>query len=91
MPLTKPPLRQMEALSYIKGFLTAYKQSPTRSEIGRHMGISRISAHLLINKLKRDGYISVEHESWRNLVVTDKGWIDPHWGLTWEESKEGTS
>lgn len=62
--------RQQAALRYIVN----RKTSPTRSEIGRHLGITRESAHLLVNKLIAAGLVGrFRGIGWRNLYATETG------------------
>ena len=62
--------RQRAALRYLAG----RKTSPTRSEIGRHLGITRESAHLLVDKLIAAQLVGRFHGAgWRNLYVTGAG------------------
>ena len=62
--------RQRAALRYLAG----RKTSPTRSEIGRHLGITRVSAHLLVDKLISARLVGRFHGAgWRNLYVTGAG------------------
>lgn len=61
--------RQQAALRYIAG----RKTSPTRSEIGRHLGITRESAHLLVGKLIAAQLVGRYPNGWRNLYVTELG------------------
>lgn len=61
--------RQRAALRYI----ASRKESPTRSEIGRRLGITAVSAHLLVDKLIAAGLVQRIPGGWRNLGVTDAG------------------
>ena len=61
--------RQLAALRYV----AKRKTSPTRSEIGRHLGISRVSAHLLVDKLIAAQLVYRTPGSWRNIYVTERG------------------
>ena len=71
--ITKDATRQSECLRYIDTYFKAWGNSPTRSEIGARMGITKVSAHLLINKLKNDGLVVTVGNSWRNLRITSTG------------------
>lgn len=66
--------RQFECLSAIRAHLRAYQESPTRSELGRKLGITRISAHLLVKKLQAQGLVSIVGAGWRNVQLTERGW-----------------
>lgn len=61
--------RQRAALRYI----ASRKTSPSRSEIGRHLGITRESAHLLVEKLIAQQYVERVRCGWRNISVTGLG------------------
>jgi DNA-binding IclR family transcriptional regulator len=61
--------RQAAALRYI----ARRKTPPTRSEIGRHLGITRVSAHLLVDKLVSAQLLARDGLGWRNLRVTESG------------------
>ncbi len=54
-PYTGP--RQLAALAAITKHWQAYGQAPTRAELGRSLGISAPSAHLLVKKLERAGLV----------------------------------
>jgi DNA-binding MarR family transcriptional regulator len=83
MPLRVKPERQIACLDFLRGYIAAFNQSPTRTEIGNHLGITKVSAHLLVDKLKRDGYVYAERGHHRNLVLTKKGKNKEHWGVSW--------
>lgn len=61
--------RQAQALRAIRAHWRRYGESPTRSELGRALGISKVSAHLLVAKLARDGFVVVRPGGWRNVEV----------------------
>ena len=61
--------RQYDALKAIKNHWDAFYESPTRSELGRALGISTVSAHLLVKKLARDGLVTVEPKLARGVEV----------------------
>lgn len=65
--------RQYECLTLIR---TACRtgQPPTRSELGAAMGITKVSAHLLVNKLREKGFVVLTHTGWRNVEPTQSGW-----------------
>lgn len=65
--------RQFECLALIR---TACRtgQPPTRSELGAALGITKVSAHLLVNKLREKGYVAITHTGWRNVEPTQSGW-----------------
>lgn len=62
--------RQTECLEAIRRHWTAYGKSPTRTEVGRAMGITKVSAHLLIDKLERSGLVVTHPGCWRNIELT---------------------
>ena len=64
------PQRQDECLAVIVNHWRAYHEAPTRSEIGRAMGITRVSAHLLIAKLEAAGRVTTTPGYWRNVEPT---------------------
>jgi DNA-binding MarR family transcriptional regulator len=61
--------RQLAALRYI----ARRKTTPSRFEIGRHLGISKVSAHLLVQKLIDARMVARTGPGWRNICVTDAG------------------
>lgn len=65
--------RQDECLQAIRNHWSAFGKSPTRTEVGRALGISKVSAHLLIDKLERAGLVVTHPGVWRNIEVTDAG------------------
>ena len=69
--LKKPFLgsRQLATLRYLAQRETA----PSRSEIGRHLGITRVSAHLLVDKLIAAHMVTRVPGGWRNIYVTPLG------------------
>ena len=85
MPHRIKPERQIKCLEFIRGYINAFEQSPTRTELGKHLGITKVSAHLLVDKLKRDGYVYTEPGHHRNIVLTKKGKKETHWGGDVEE------
>ncbi len=63
-------LRQAQALGVIRSYWRAFKQSPTRAELGEALGISKVSAHLLVKKLARDGLVTIQPGQHRNVMLT---------------------
>lgn len=62
--------RQLAVLRYLA---QCKEDTPSRSEIGRHLGVTRVSAHLLVDKLLDAGLVSRVPGVWRNLYVTKLG------------------
>lgn len=60
--------RQAQALKVIRQHWQRRGESLTRSELGRALGITKVSAHLLVVKLARDGFVVVTPGGWRNVV-----------------------
>lgn len=69
MPDHKLPRRQAECLRAIRRYWRANQISPTRSELGRELGITRVSAHLLVAKLEASGHVATIPGGWRNIVL----------------------
>ena len=61
--------RQEQALAAIRDWWAAYGESPTRTELGRALGITKVSAHLLVRSLERAGKVIVHPGIWRNIEV----------------------
>ena len=61
--------RQRAALQAISEHWRAFGESPTRVELGRALGISAVSAHLLVGKLSRDGLVVVSPKLHRSIEV----------------------
>lgn len=66
-PRTGP--RQRAALQAIQAHWRAYGEAPTRAELGQALGISKVSAHLLVSKLRRDGLVVVAPRLHRGVEV----------------------
>ena len=49
--------RQEQALAAIRDWWAAYGESPTRTELGRTLGITKVSAPLLVRSLERAGKV----------------------------------
>ena len=62
--------RQAACLRVIRQHWRRYGESPTRGEIGAALGITKVSAHLLVQKLARDGLVRVTPGTWRNVEPT---------------------
>lgn len=70
-PPEKPiPPRQAQALSAIRAHWAAFSEAPARSEIGRALGITAVSAHLLVQKLAARGLVTVAPKVWRGVEVS---------------------
>lgn len=61
--------RQLECLHAIEGWWRDFSESPTRTELGKKLGITRVSAHLLIDKLERAKLVETYPRIWRNISV----------------------
>lgn len=66
-PHTGP--RQRAALRAIASHWRAHGEAPTRAELGRALGITAVSAHLLVGKLHRDGLVIVAPRLHRGVEV----------------------
>lgn len=66
-PHTGP--RQLAALRMISAHWKAHGEAPTRAELGSALGITAVSAHLLIGKLHRDGLVIVAPRLHRAVEV----------------------
>ena len=71
--INKPAPRQFRCLKIIRN-VCAKNERPTRSYLGSMLGISRVSAHLLVQKLKLHGYVFIIPGGWGNVAPTEKGW-----------------
>lgn len=61
--------RQRAALRAIAMHWKTYGEAPTRAELGRSLGITAVSAHLLVAKLHRDGLVVVAPRVHRGVEV----------------------
>jgi len=61
--------RQKAALQAIAQHWRAHGEAPTREELGRALGITKVSAHLLVHKLHRDGLVVVAPRAHRGVEV----------------------
>ncbi len=61
--------RQQQALDAIRAHWRAYSESPTRAELGRALGITAVSAHLLVRGLQRAGRVVVAPRVHRGIDV----------------------
>ena len=61
--------RQSAALRAISAHWKAYDEAPTRAELGRALGITAVSAHLLIGKLQRAGLVVVAPRAHRGVEL----------------------
>lgn len=68
-PNTYTGPRQHDALKAIKAYWRHHSESPTCLELGEALGISRVSAHLLVKKLARDGLVVTEPKMTRGMEV----------------------
>jgi len=59
--------RQRAALRAIAAHWKAHSEAPTRAELGRTLGITAVSAHLLIGKLHRAGLVVVAQRAHRGV------------------------
>lgn len=65
--------RQDDCLREIRAWWAAYGKSPTRTELGKRLGITKVSAHLLVDRLESAGLVVTHPGVWRNIEVTDAG------------------
>lgn len=61
--------RQRAALDAVAAHWRAYGESPTRAELGRALGITAVSAHLLAGKLASAGLLIVAPRVHRGMEV----------------------
>jgi DNA-binding MarR family transcriptional regulator len=66
--------RQFTALKHLAKNENQGYAPLSRSELGARMGITRVSAHLLINKLEKAGFVTRVPGTWRNVYLTQAGW-----------------
>jgi Mn-dependent DtxR family transcriptional regulator len=62
--------RQRDCLEAIRAHWRAYGEAPTRAELGRALGITAVSAHLLVRGLARVGAVCVVPRVHRNVEAT---------------------
>ena len=61
--------RQLAALAAISSHWKHYSEAPTRSELGRALGVSKVSAHLWVQKLAKQGLVVVHPKLARGVEV----------------------
>jgi DNA-binding MarR family transcriptional regulator len=66
---TELPPRQYDCLQAIASHWRAYNEGPTRSELGKALGITKVSAHLLVDKLCAQGLVTRERGVHRGLTL----------------------
>ena len=59
--------RQLEALNAIRAHWRAYGEAPTRTELGKALGVTKVSAHLLVRRLQQAGLVVVTPGMHRNV------------------------
>lgn len=64
---------QANCLRAIAGHWRAFNESPTRTELGIVLGITKVSAHLTVRRLERDGLVVTHPGKWRNIELTQAG------------------
>lgn len=72
MPRIQTPYtgyRQHAALQAISAHWHAFGEAPTRVELGRALGITAVSAHMLVHKLARAGLVVVSPRMHRGVAV----------------------
>ena len=72
MPRIQTPYtghRQQAALQAISAHWRAFGEAPTRVELGRALGITAVSAHMLVQKLARAGLVVVAPRMHRGVAV----------------------
>jgi DNA-binding MarR family transcriptional regulator len=62
------PPRQYDCLQAIAKHWRAYGEGPTRSELGRALGITKVSAHLLVEKLHAAGLVIRQRGAHRGVM-----------------------
>lgn len=60
---------QHRCMAAIASHWRAFGEAPTRAELGRAMGITTVSAHLLVRKLARDGLVIVVPRMHRGVEI----------------------
>lgn len=65
--------RQLKALKTLHSNECRGHAPLTRTELGARMGITKVSAHLLINKLEAAGMVTRVTSGHRNVFMTDAG------------------
>lgn len=63
--------RQAECLAAIRVYFKQWGQCPTRTELSRTLGVSKIAAHALVMRLERSGRILIIPGQWRNIRIKD--------------------
>ena len=74
MPRRVPASRQQKLLLFLARHNLQGENPPTRAEMGRHLKITRESAHLLLQKLAGKGMVHIEPRCWRGVYLTGRGW-----------------
>lgn len=63
--------RQLDALNAIRAHWRSYGEAPTRTELGKALGVTKVSAHLLVRRLQRAGLVVVTPGMHRNVEAID--------------------
>lgn len=66
--------RQLQALKLLAKNEKPGREPLTRSELGTRLGITKVSAHLLVVKLEAAGLVQRTPGAWRNVLVTQRGY-----------------
>lgn len=77
-PLELPSPKQMELLCRLYRFQHKYGYSPTLDELGRMMGISKVTVHQYIHALEKKGLIRRFKNYARSLQIVDESKIKPY-------------
>ena len=64
-----PTKRQKECLDLVKKYIKKHGMSPTFSELGKSMGISKVGVHALIYRLCDRGCIRITPHKDRSIIV----------------------
>lgn len=65
--------RLVACLAAINSYWSKHHQAPTREELGDALGICKVSAHLLVERLHDKGLVDVYPRIWRNVELTEDG------------------
>ena len=61
--------REQQTLDFVRGFITRWGKAPHLCEIGAHVGVSHVTASVIVRKLAALGELSVRPRTPRGIAI----------------------
>lgn len=64
-------VRREQLWNYILGYISDNGYSPTFTEMGFHLGVTKGRAEQILHMLRDEGLVTIDRHKWRNVRIVE--------------------